>query len=828
MHMVHSRRFGSPPSRFRRSWSAGAAAAALALGTLAAAPAAAQAAPNDPEAAAAGMPGGVPEAALRSEPQLPAPAGWDFSDDFSRTSGTSRLDDGALLWTDWLYDDTGTGDFTYDDPDAGANGADVFRAGVAVDETQTHWRVDWNTLIDPDVPIAAWAFDTDSDPATGTDAWPAGAGVHSPGIDTALVVSSRGAQLIDLQSGDAADVADLGGRLTVDTDARSFVVSVPRDALAVDGEWTARLVAGVADADGTGFAAAPEAPDGTRVYNAAFRDMDDEPHLVGDTGDASTEWNNGRQSERLADGDVSDFALALDWRDLASGTTTPEPQPSGYSTRWYVSSLDLGQGMDPAARRSPGPALQPATFFGRVQPYTVYVPTTYDPDDPAPLTIMMHGGDGNHNAFLSDRKDDVHRPLCEERGSICLSPLGRGLSAWYLNEAEVDVWETWNRVAQAYALDPARTTISGFSMGGVGATRIATNYPQAFAGAAIVSGAGYFNTAGERDRSGAELRAENLVGLNTLIVSGTADIAEQNTRTWDAEMHKAGIAYRAEYFDGGDHGTLGTWLGWADVADYLDGRTTSTPGEFAFRWEPGDGRADLGTPIDRAHWASGLSDRDDDARWARITARSGALATTEQEPELTEETRVIAGRDAEVRDQQIVPGNPIERENRIELAAENVASLTVDLDMAGISDAEPAAIDIITDGPTELTWTQGSRSGTVTVGEGEHTLAVDGSAPEIDAAAPHCPLPSSAPGAITVAATDASGIVSVDATLRDTTGRTVAQLAPTSAPAGEQTWTGEIALPDDLKPRRYRLEIRATDASGETSSTTMSFTLNGR
>ncbi|MGO1412853.1 MAG: hypothetical protein ACTHU7_15610, partial [Microbacterium sp.] len=101
-------------------------------------------------------------------------------------------------------------------------------------------------------------------------------------------------------------------------------------------------------------------------------------------------------------------------------------------------------------------------------------------------------------------------------------------------------------------------------------------------------------------------------------------------------------------------------------------------------------------------------------------------------------------------------------------------------------------------------------------------------APEIDAAAPHCPLPSSAPGAITVAATDASGIVSVDATLRDTTGRTVAQLAPTSAPAGEQTWTGEIALPDDLKPRRYRLEIRATDASGETSSTTMSFTLNGR
>src|SRR5690606_34280474 len=108
-----------------------------------------------------GLPEEVPPAALAPAPELPAADGWPFSEDFSSTSGTSRLDGGALLWTDYLYDDTGAGDYTYSGADTGANGADIFRAGIGVDATDSYWRVDWNTLIDPDVPIAAWALDTD-------------------------------------------------------------------------------------------------------------------------------------------------------------------------------------------------------------------------------------------------------------------------------------------------------------------------------------------------------------------------------------------------------------------------------------------------------------------------------------------------------------------------------------------------------------------------------------------------------------------------------------------------------------------------------------------
>ena len=54
-----------------------------------------------------GMPEGVPPAALRPEPELPAPAGWPFGEEFPRTCGTSRFAGGALFWTDFLYDDHG-------------------------------------------------------------------------------------------------------------------------------------------------------------------------------------------------------------------------------------------------------------------------------------------------------------------------------------------------------------------------------------------------------------------------------------------------------------------------------------------------------------------------------------------------------------------------------------------------------------------------------------------------------------------------------------------------------------------------------------------------
>ncbi|MFC7405717.1 alpha/beta hydrolase-fold protein [Georgenia alba] len=670
----------------------------------------------------AGLPDGVPPAALAAEPALPEPDGWPFSEDFPRTSGTHRLDDGALLWSDWLYDDTGAGRYSYEDPDAVANGADIFRAGIGLAGSRSYWRVDWNSLVDPDLPIAAWALDVDDDAGTGTAEWPADARVSSPGVDRTLVVSSRGAWLIGAD-GSRTDLLDAGAELVVDVEARSFVLSVPRTALRVNGEWRVRLAAGVANEAGTGFAAPPEAAGGTRVYNAAFRDREDEPYLVGGFGGMETRWNNGAQSAALTEGTVADFALDVDWRALARGATTPQPRPTGFSTRWYVSSVDLGQGLEPDVREPQGmPPDNRPRVYGRVQPYAIYVPTGYDRRSPAPLTILLHGGGGNHNSYAGTGAGELYGPMCEDRGSICITPLGRGDGTWFINEAELDVWEVWNRVAVTYSLDPERTVVAGHSMGGVATTRFAATHPDLFAAAGIVSGGGYINTDGVRSQEGDQLRAENLRTLRTFLDAGTEDIALENTLQWEDAIRAAGSPYRAHYYDGATHGDFGV-LGWPELADYVaDVPREVRPPQVMFRWQPGDERADLGMPVDRAYWVSELDERDPDARWSRIEATSAALDDTEYEPRVTEESLTIDGQAVEARELRLEPVGERETANAVSVDLQNVAHARIDLLTAGLDPDRPIAVRVTSDGAATLELDAGGRRTTVSVTAGSRTF----------------------------------------------------------------------------------------------------------
>lgn len=100
------------------------------------------------------------------------------------------------------------------------------------------------------MPTAEWTFDTDDDAGTGAAAWPANANVSSRGIERALVVSAKGARLVDAVSG--ATIASFP--TAVDREARSFVVSVPLSVMPVSGRWRLRLAAGLADSSGTDFA----------------------------------------------------------------------------------------------------------------------------------------------------------------------------------------------------------------------------------------------------------------------------------------------------------------------------------------------------------------------------------------------------------------------------------------------------------------------------------------------------------------------------------------------------------------------------------------------
>lgn len=715
-----------PRIRANRTIGALVAAGAVMTALLAPTPASAArpAAPPSPPAAAdrpPEIPVAAPPAATTEEPALPAASGWPLSEEFPRTSGTARYDDGALLWTDWLFDDTGDGSFTYADARAHSNGADVFRAGVGVRGPASYWRVDFTTLADGDLPLAVWALDTDADPATGTAHWPARAGVESPGSDAFLIVSSRGVRL-QTASGDVRDLTAEGATLSVDEDAGSFVVEVPRALLRVNGRWRVRLATGLADASGFAFAPAPQRSD-MRVYNAAFRTAEQEGERRQGP-QAATAWDNGAQSAALVGGDVAPFSLQVDWRRLARGEVQSEPVRTGFSTRWYASSVDLGPGVHPEVRQPSGqPPTTAPRVYGRVQPYLVYVPTGYSPERPAPLTLLLHGGGGNHNAYRGAGEEELYGPVCEDRGSICVAPLGRGDGTWYVNEAELDVWEVWHRVADAYALDGARTVVAGHSMGGVGATRLAANHPDVFAAVGIVSGAGYRNAAGVRDDEEDPLRVENLSNMTVFMDAGTADIAEGNTRTWGAAFEAAGVPHLVHYYAGATHDDFGR-LGWRELAGRIDGAVLhSSPARIAFRWDPREDRPDLGLTADSAHWIDGLSPRDPDARWSRVSARSGALDTTATEPELRTASAVYGRYVTEVRELTLRPVGAVPPAAELRLDLTNVATATVHLDAAGLGKG-PVTVRVRSDGDTRITVRRGGGEHAYPVPAGDHVLTV--------------------------------------------------------------------------------------------------------
>ena len=133
-----------------------------------------------------GLPTGV-QRRPRPPGTLPAPPSgeWPFPSAFSHTEGSGRLERGASLWTDFVYDDHGPFGspvgiapaprpptwrrFTAASPTppgpADQNGADIFTAAVGYTPQATYWRVDWNTLATRSVPVAEWTMPATRRPA---------------------------------------------------------------------------------------------------------------------------------------------------------------------------------------------------------------------------------------------------------------------------------------------------------------------------------------------------------------------------------------------------------------------------------------------------------------------------------------------------------------------------------------------------------------------------------------------------------------------------------------------------------------------------------------
>ncbi|MBM3811722.1 MAG: hypothetical protein FJW20_08810 [Acidimicrobiia bacterium] len=128
---------------------------------------------------------------------------------------------------------------------------------------------------------------------------------------------------------------------------------------------------------------------------------------------------------------------------------------------------------------------------GSLQPYAVVVPKDLPRGKPARLDVVLHGRGATLNeiSFIQAHENPKNAPAYNDR--IELHVFGRTNNA-YRWSGETDVFEALASVESRYKIDPARTVLRGFSMGGAGTWHMGLHHPSRWA--AMEAGAGFSET----------------------------------------------------------------------------------------------------------------------------------------------------------------------------------------------------------------------------------------------------------------------------------------------------------------------------------------------
>ena len=553
---------------------------------------------------------------------------------------------------------------------------DLVALRIRVGGGQVHVSAELNAMSAPSAAKVAIAIDTDNNAATGGGTWP----------DVATASSGWDEEHV-LGAGDPTTNL-IEGQFTQPLGA------------------TWKIWAVVAKPDGT-------------PMNVAFRGVDE-------TG----WWWEDNQADALAANDITAMAATVDVAaDFASTTTTRATvPPGGKRQRVYISqyTLGAGEGIDDAG--VPGPGFTPGspgekvsqafTMIGKYQPYGFYEPTKTAPHG---LQLALHGLAENHSArlYLPGTSGGFMQRFGEDQNRIIATPLGRGWKGWYSSYSERDVFDVLADVEANYPIDPDHVVMSGYSMGGFGAMRIAALHPDVFAG--VVNWVGFtgdvfngtplggaFFDAGSG--GGADISIVDLVGsLRHLPVialySGEDELVHVQTaielRQRLSDEHVLSIFYLHPV---AEHLTYAVFDDWTKESD---GSATDAlvhdPAHITFRTDRRLYEPDLGLVPDRAYWVSAI-----------VPAAAGAASVDAislgcngvDEPVVADVPG--AGTDPvpwESNDVHVTGFTHRGAANRLELTLQNVSSLHVDLERACLTDA--ADVHVTTDQPVTVTFSNG-------------------------------------------------------------------------------------------------------------------------
>ena len=311
-----------------------------------------------------------------------------------------------------------------------------------------------------------------------------------------------------------------------------------------------------------------------------------------------------------------------------------------------------------------------------------------------------------------------------------MTPSGRGPVVPYSDQAELDVFEAMADVRARYGVDLDRTTLGGYSNGGIGTHKLAAQFPDLFARGLPIVG-----SVGDEATGDTYYDIESLVdNLRTVPMQMWSSVADELAPLplavkFDRRMQEFGWRYEHRIYpeDHLSHGYFDEWDGAIAFLDDVERETN--PQRVRYRAIPDFDNAELDLVHDGAHWVDDIEVADG-RRSGIVDARSlgfgERLPLRDRIERPGREPRPHHKRIIEWQEDLTNPSPP--PENAIELDLEDATAATLYVESAAIDPERSIELRVTaTDFATvELRSSVGSASVDVPPGESTRTVRLCG------------------------------------------------------------------------------------------------------
>jgi predicted peptidase len=209
---------------------------------------------------------------------------------------------------------------------------------------------------------------------------------------------------------------------------------------------------------------------------------------------------------------------------------------------------------------------------GQTYRYQVYVPAEHSSERAWPIIVELHGNGAQGTDGLFQTTGGLAAQVRRNRSrfpTIVLFPQCQPGKRWTQPEMEELVMAELDHTIEEFRGDPGRVYLTGYSMGAIGAFRIASRWPERFAAMATISTRVQSSEGGSAEETALDRRthpftaasdqfaalAAVLVGIPVWLFHGDSDkvIAVDESRRMVAALRNAGAEHRYTEYPGADH-----------------------------------------------------------------------------------------------------------------------------------------------------------------------------------------------------------------------------------------------------------------------------------